>query len=58
MNTDQHLDQIIHSGTDALVLGVIDQVGKITYREALAIHEARQKMAEATAEVVNAILKF
>jgi hypothetical protein len=31
-----HLDSVVHSGTDALILGCIDKVGSITYREALA----------------------
>ncbi len=31
-----HLDSIVHSGTDALVLGCLDRVENITYREALA----------------------
>lgn len=30
-----HLDNIVHSGVDALVLGCINQVGSITYRDAL-----------------------
>jgi hypothetical protein len=34
----QHLDSIVHSGVDALILGCIDKVGKITYREALAVN--------------------
>ena len=36
-----HLDSIVHSGVDALVLGCIDQVGKITYRNALKQYEEK-----------------
>ena len=32
-NTDP-LDNIIHSATDALLLGCLDQLGQITYRQA------------------------
>jgi hypothetical protein len=28
------LDNIIHSATDALLLGCLDQLGQITYRQA------------------------
>ncbi len=30
-----HLDSIVQSGVDGLVLGCVDEVGRITYREAL-----------------------
>lgn len=30
-----HLDSVVHSGTDGLILHCLDEVGKITYREAL-----------------------
>ena len=36
-----HLDSIVHSGTDALVLGCIDQVGRITYREAIRLMQEK-----------------
>lgn len=36
-----HLDSIVHSGTDALVLGCIDMVGQITYREAIRLMKER-----------------
>jgi hypothetical protein len=35
----QHLDSIVHSGVDALILGCIDKVGMITYREALSLNK-------------------
>jgi hypothetical protein len=35
----QYLDSIVHSGVDALILGCIDKVGMITYREALALNK-------------------
>jgi len=35
------LDSIVHSGIDALVLGCIDKVGQITYRQAIAEQNAR-----------------
>jgi hypothetical protein len=35
----QHLDSIVYSGVDALILGCIDKVGKITYREALTLNK-------------------
>jgi hypothetical protein len=49
METTQHqylapkefLDSIVHSGTDALMLGCIDKVGQITYRQAIAEQNAR-----------------
>jgi len=37
----EFLDSIVHSGTDALMLGCIDRVGQITYREAIAEQNAR-----------------
>jgi hypothetical protein len=57
MNENQ-LDEIVHSGTDALVLGCLDKVGQITYREALEIYAVRERQARATAQVINEILKF
>ena len=35
----QHLDSIVYSGVDALILGCIDKVGMITYREAIALNK-------------------
>jgi hypothetical protein len=35
------MDSIVHSGTDALMLGCIDKVGQITYRQAVAEQNAR-----------------
>jgi hypothetical protein len=35
----QHLDSIVHSGVDALILGCIDKLGVITYREALSVNK-------------------
>ena len=55
---EEMLNEIVHSGTDALVLGCLDKVGQITYGEALAIYEARQKMEQATKSVIDSILKF
>jgi hypothetical protein len=37
----EFLDSIVHSGTDALMLGCIDKVGQITYRQAIAEQNAR-----------------
>lgn len=55
---EQMLDEIVYSGTDALVLGCLDKVGKITYREALEIHQAQEAQRKATQQVINDILKF
>lgn len=55
---DSHLDEIVFSGTDALVLGCLDRVGEITYREALELYAVRERQARATAQVVNEIIKF
>ena len=35
------LDSVVHSGIDALMLGCIDKVGQITYRQAIAEQNAR-----------------
>jgi hypothetical protein len=35
------LDNIVHSGIDALMLGCIDKVGQITYAQAIAEQNAR-----------------
>jgi hypothetical protein len=55
-----HLDSVVHSGVDAMVLGCLDKVGVITYREALAAYEAREqakaKMAAATIDLAQQIL--
>jgi hypothetical protein len=37
----EFLDSIVYSGTDALMLGCIDKVGQITYRQAIAEQNAR-----------------
>lgn len=37
----EFLDSIVHSGVDALMLGCIDKVGQITYRQAIAEQNAR-----------------
>ena len=37
----EFLDSIVHSGTDALMLGCIDKVGQITYRPAITEQNAR-----------------
>lgn len=55
---DNHLDEIVFSGTDALVLGCLDRVGEITYREALELYAVRERQARATAQVINEIIKF
>lgn len=55
---DSHLDEIVFSGTDALVLGCLDKVGEITYREALELYAVRERQARATAQVINEIIKF
>ena len=55
-----HLDSKVYSGTDAWLLGCLDKVGVITYREALAAFHAREqakaKMAAATIAVAQEIL--
>ncbi len=50
-----HLDSIVQSGVDGLVLGCVDEVGRITYREALTryfinnpIEETQVEFAEPT----------
>ena len=50
-----HLDSIVQSGVDGLVLGCVDEVGRITYREALTryfinnpIEEVQVEFAEPT----------
>jgi hypothetical protein len=50
-----HLDSIVQSGVDGLVLGCVDEVGRITYREALTryfinnpIEEVKVEFAEPT----------
>lgn len=55
---EQMLDEIVFSGTDALVLGCLDKVGEITYREALELYAVRERQARATAQVINEIIKF
>lgn len=59
--TKDPMDEVVYSGTDAMVLGCLDKVGVITYREALAQADARLKaaeaMARATIQVAQDILK-
>lgn len=55
---EKMLDEIVFSGTDALVLGCLDKVGEITYREALELYAVRERQARATAQVINEIIKF
>jgi len=36
VTNEEFLDSIVYSGIDALMLGCIDKVGQVTYREAIA----------------------
>lgn len=48
-----HLDSIVHSGVDGLVLGCIDEVGHITYRDALTRYFANNPIDEVQVEFVE-----
>lgn len=48
-----HLDSIVHSGVDGLVLGCIDEVGSITYRDALTRYFANNPVDEIQVEFVE-----
>ena len=45
---NQRLDSVIHSGVDAVSLGVADQVGMITYREALIKKQIQDILSKIT----------
>lgn len=38
---ERFLNSIVHSGIDAFILGCVDRVGQITYRQAIAEQSAR-----------------
>jgi hypothetical protein len=48
-----HLDSIVHSGVDGFVLGCVDEVGRITYREALTRYYANNPIEEVKVEFVE-----
>lgn len=45
-----HLDSVVQSGVDGLVLGCVDEVGRITYREALTRYFANNPIEEVQVE--------
>lgn len=53
--TDPRYNLIVHSGVDAVMLGCVSQLGKITYGEALKQYEARLKAREQFADLVDDI---
>jgi len=48
-----YLDSIVHSGVDGFVLGCVDEVGCITYREALTRYYANNPIDEVKVEFVE-----